>query len=175
LDWTARVAPHFAWDEVVTGTPEAVTVRRAGLANDANARAAMVKTCAMAEWIRGLVGRSVRITSGYRGPERTGSQHDTGHALDIQVDGMTPLELLELVHANRASSPHPLRQVIAESLHTNPLTLEKPMAGRCGVWLHVAIATGEWKRPSTLPWATSVAPASGRRVYAAWRPNNTTC
>lgn len=168
MDWTANVAPHFAWDDVVTGTPEAVTVRRAGLAADANAQAAMAKTCAVAEWIRGLVGRPVRITSGYRGPERTGSQHDTGHALDIQVDGISALDLLEIVHASWASSPHPLRQVIAESLHTGALTLARPMAAKCGVWLHVAIATGEWRRPSTLPWATSVAPVSGRRVYAAW-------
>jgi hypothetical protein len=170
LDWTANVAPHFAWSEVVTGTPEAVTVRRAGLADDANARAALAKTCVVAEWIRGLVDCPIRITSGYRGPERTGSQHDTGHALDIQVDGISALELLELVHAHADEAPHPLRQVIAESLHTSVLTLEKPMAARCGVWLHFAIATGEWRRPSTLPWATSVAPVSGRRMYAAWAP-----
>jgi hypothetical protein len=173
LDWTALIAPHFAWDEVVTADPnkpEVLAARRAALASDSNARAAMTKTIAVAEWIRGLVDAPVRITSGYRGPERTGSQHDTGHALDIQVDGLSALELLELVHAHAGEAPHPLRQVIAESLHTSPLTLEKPMAEHCGVWLHVAIATGEWRRPSTLPWATSVAPVSGRRAYAAWAP-----
>jgi hypothetical protein len=170
VDWTAKITPHFAWDELVTGTPEAVTVRRDGLAADDNARAAMTKTVEVAEWIRGLVGRPVRITSGYRGPDATGSQHDTGHALDLQVDGMSVLELLELVHTNQTSSPHPLRQVIAESLHTSRLTLDKPMAPKCGVWLHVAIATGIWRRPSTLPWATSVAPVSGRRQYVAWAP-----
>lgn len=168
MDWTANVAPHFTWDEVVTGTPEAVTVRRAGLAADANARAAMTKTCAVAEWIRGLTGRPVRITSGYRGPERTGSQHDTGHALDLQVDGIGALELLRLVYDHRDASPHPLRQVIAESLHTSRLTLDKPMEPKCGVWLHIAIRTGAWARASTLPWATSVAPVSGDRVYSAW-------
>ena len=168
MDWTAKIATNFTWDEVVTGTPEAVTARRAGLAKDANALAAMSKTCAVAEWIRGLTGRPVRITSGYRGPRATGSQHDTGHALDLQVDGIGALELLELIHANRSSSPHPLRQVIAESLHTSALTLEKPMAPKCGVWLHIAIRTGAWARASTLPWATSVAPVSGDRIYSAW-------
>ena len=172
MDWSAKIAPHFAWSEVVTADPNKPQVladRRAALAADSNARAAMTKTIAVAEWIRGLVDAPVRITSGYRGPEQTGSQHDTGHAVDLQVDGMTVLDLIRLVYDNRDDSPHPLRQVIAESLHSDPVTLELHMAPECGVWLHVAIATGQWARESTRPWATSVAPTSGKRVYRTWR------
>ncbi len=161
MDWSAKIAPHFAWSEVVTADPNKPQVladRRAALAADSNARAAMTKTIAVAEWIRGLVDAPVRITSGYRGPDQTGSQHDTGHAVDLQVDGMTVLDLMRLVYDNREDSPYPLRQVIAESLHVDPVTLELHMAPKCGVWLHVAIATGQWARESTRPWATSVAP-----------------
>ena len=172
MDWSAKIAPHFAWSEVVTADPNKPQVladRRAALAADSNARAAMTKTIAVAEWIRGLVDAPVRITSGYRGPEQTGSQHDTGHAVDLQVDGMTVLDLIRLVYDNRDDSPYPLRQVIAESLHSDPVTLELHMAPGCGAWLHVAIATGQWARESTRPWATSVAPTSGKRVYRTWR------
>lgn len=173
MDWSAKIAPHFAWSEVVTADPnkpQVLAARRDALAADSNARAAMTKTIAVAEWIRGLVDAPVRITSGYRGPEQTGSQHDTGHAVDLQVDGMTALELMRLVFDNADDSPHPLRQVIAESTHTEPLMLGSVsmMPGR-GIWLHVAIATGQWARESTRPWATSVAPTSGKRVYRTWR------
>ena len=173
MKWASKITPNFTWAEVVTAPtdkPQLLAERRIGLAGDANAQAAMTKTVEVAEWIRGLVGRPVRITSGYRGPDVTGSQHDTGHALDLQVDGVTVLDLIRLVHDYAADSPHPLRQVIAESMHSDPVTLALHMAKGCGVWLHVAIATGIWRRPSTLPWATSVAPVSGRRQYVAWAP-----
>ncbi len=172
MDWSAKIAPHFTWAEVVTADPNKPQVladRRAALAADSNARAAMTKTIAVAEWIRGLVDAPVRITSGYRGPEQTGSQHDTGHAVDLQVDGMTVLDLMRLVYDNREDSPYPLRQVIAESLHADPVTLGLHMAPGCRVWFHVALAIDQWARESTRPWATSVAPTSGKRVYRTWR------
>ena len=172
MDWSAHVAPHFAWSETVTANdPGVLEARRRALAADPAAQAAIVQVASVAEWIRGLVGKPVRITSGYRGPREEGSQHDTGHALDLQVDGLTALELLALVYANRAASPIPLRQVIAESNLSNVASLAKPMAKGGGTWLHVAIATGEWTRPSSKPWCTSTAPAPGRpRQYPAWTP-----
>lgn len=173
MDWSAQVGPHFTWSETVTAkTPERLEARRRALAADPVAKAAITDAIAVAEWIRGLTGgKPVRITSGYRGPARSGSQHDTGHALDLQVDGMSPLELLALVYAHRAEAPVALRQVIAESDLTDEASLSRPMRRGGGTWLHVAIATGEWARPSVKPWCTSVAPADGgRRQYPAWTP-----
>jgi hypothetical protein len=172
MDWSARVGPHFTWEETVTADkPEILAARRRALAADAGAQRALEKMVAVAEWVRGLVGgRPVRITSGYRGPRRTGSQHDTGHALDLQVDGMSALELLALMYEHRASAPYPLRQVIAESMHADPASLSAPMRKGGGCWVHAAIATDEWARPSSKPWATSCAPRSGNRLYLAWSP-----
>ena len=172
MDWSAHVAEHFTWSETVTASTDALlAARRRALAADPVAQAAMTKTASVAEWIRGLVGKGVRVTSGYRGPTRSGSQHDTGHALDLQVDGMTPLELLALVHAHRDEAPVQLRQVIAESNLTDAASLNRPMRKGGGTWLHVAIFEGEWARPSSKPWCTSVAPANGgNRQYPAWTP-----
>lgn len=171
MDWTAHVGPHFTWSEVVTATdPARLEARRVALAADPAAQAAIADVVQVAEWIRGLVGRPVRVTSGYRGPSLTGSQHDTGHALDLQVDGMTPLELLALVYAHRHEAPVGLRQVIAESNLTDRASLARAMREGGGTWLHVAIATGPWTRPSSKPWCTSVAPTTGRRQYPAWSP-----
>lgn len=171
IDWADPVAPSFRWHELVTGeTDTIIGARRRGLAADPAAVRAATQLAETLQWVRALVDAPVRITSGYRGPTRTGSQHDTGHAADIQVDALSPLELLGMLHAAADHAPHPLRQVIAESLHTDRASLGRPMIKGSGLWLHVAIGTGEWSRPSTLPWATSVAPTSGRRRYVAWEP-----
>lgn len=168
INWTDNIGPNFAWSEVVTADDAAtLAARRAALSADPAAQAAMRKVIEVAEWVRGLVDRAVHINSGYRGPRRNGSQHDTGHALDLRVDDISPLDLMALVYEHRDSSPVRLRQVIAESNHTDPDTLTTPMRAGGGTWVHVAIATGPWTRPSTLPWATSVAPVSGPRRYVA--------
>ena len=56
MDWSAKIAPHFAWSEVVTADPNKPQVladRRDALANDSNARAAMTKTIAVEpRWLR---------------------------------------------------------------------------------------------------------------------------
>jgi hypothetical protein len=174
MDFAANVGPHFRWSETVTADPnkpQVLEARRRAMAADPAAQRAMAAVIEVAEWVRDLVGgRPVRLTSGYRGPVASGSQHDTGHALDLQVDGFTVLDLLTLVYEHRAESPVPLRQVIGESLHTDPATLRARIARGCGTWLHVAIATDQWARPASKPWATSCAPRSGDRQYVAWRP-----
>lgn len=172
IDWSDRVAPSFRWSELVTGeSDQIIGARRHALAADSAAVRAATQLAETLQWVRDLVGAPVRVTSGYRGPTRTGSQHDTGHAADIQVDGLTPLQLLGMLHAAADHSPHPLRQCIAESLHTDAGSLSRPMAKGSGLWVHAAIGTGEWARPSTRPWATSIAPTSGPRLYRTWRPS----
>lgn len=173
LDWNARAAPNFEWSEFVTsitGSQTQIAERRAGLEADPAAQAAIRQVAEVCQWVRSLVGAPVRVTSAYRGPRARGSQHDTGHAADLQVDGMSVLDLMGMVYAVREHSPHPLRQVIAESNHTATSSLSRPMARGSGMWLHIAIRTGVWERPSTRPWATSVAPVEGDRVYRTWRP-----
>lgn len=57
------------------------------------------------ELLRAAIGRPIRITSGYRSPETNAkvdpnapkSQHISGRAADIVVDGMNLLSLLEAV------------------------------------------------------------------------------
>jgi hypothetical protein len=80
---------------------------------------------------------------------------------------MSPRALLALIRGAADKAPYPIRQVIAETMSVDVETLDLPMGRATGRWVHVAIATGEWARPSTLPWATSAAPTSGRRRYIA--------
>lgn len=165
IDWSAKVTPHFGWGEFVTG--EAIDSRRRGLAASTGAQSGIKQLADVLEGLRMVLDAPIRITSGYRGPTQTGSQHDTGHAVDIQVDGMKVLDLLGLVYGWSEQSPHPLRQVGAESLGRS---LDVVMARGSGVWLHLAVRTGPWTRPSVKPWFTSVAPVSGRRLYVDWSP-----
>lgn len=54
--------------------------------------------------VRDLLGKPIKITSGYRTPEHnraiggsTGSYHLTGQAADIQVPGMTPKQVADFL------------------------------------------------------------------------------
>jgi len=111
--------------------------------------------------IRGLVrervpGAVVRVTSGLRGGSGS-SQHDTGHAADIRVDGVSPMFLFGLILANQAkigAACGGLRQVIAETTH-DASALDGMMAPGSGRWVHVAVmgvGDEKWTRPTAKPW-----------------------
>jgi len=127
----------------------------------------------VAEVIRELVGKPVRVTSGLRMPSGSPtSQHEVGQALDIQVGGMTPRQLLRVIRtaAEQGALPHRLRQVIAESLHGTAADLDQPMGKGSGRWVHVAVegVDGErWSTGARLPWALSWDPPTAQRVYVA--------
>jgi hypothetical protein len=114
--------------------------------------------------IRNEVGGAVRITSGLRAGNGK-SQHHHGQAADIQVDGVSPLALIALIHRHRA--PMKLRQVIAETTG-DEASLSLPMGKGTGRWVHVAIM-GEtaYNRPSGDPWMTCHR-VGGSDLYRAW-------
>lgn len=171
---TDRLSPHIAAVEFVAGsradqrgTKWADRLPLMTAERTAEAR----RLCAVLELVRELAGKPVWITSGIR--PGIGSQHCHGQAADIQIRGMSPRELIRLIWQHRERMPHKLRQVIAESLHTDPASLDRPMDEGSGVWVHVAILGAPGQRYATrtdAAWLASTAPTSGKRVYAAWSP-----
>lgn len=113
------------------------------------------------------VGRSIRITSSLRSGDGS-SQHHHGQAADIQIDGLSPLDLTEIIHHHRARMN--LRQVIAETTAKDPADLGRPMGQGSGRWVHVAIRGRNGQRfadAAGTSWATH---AEDGRGYPAWRP-----
>ncbi len=172
---TDRLSPHVAAVEFVAGTVKAKRANkwaeRAGLLVGERLLEAR-RVCEVVEAVRELVGRPVYLTSGIR--PGSGSQHNAGQAADIQVWGMTPLELLALIWQHRERMPHQLRQVIAETTHADRSGLSAPMGDGLGGWVHVAIlGARSYATAASKPWATHTASDGGS--YPEWRPNNTTC
>jgi len=157
--------PHFTWAELTVRRG----VRGADLAHLTPAtRAALARLAQVLEAIRREVGQPLRVTSGYRHGDPL--QHGAGQAADIQADGLSPLYLLRLVRrmSNAGALPHPLRQVIAESLHGDEQSVSEPMGEGSGQWLHVAIlgVSGEQFASQTRSqWMVSWDPTDGARVY----------
>ena len=160
-----RPAPHFTWAELtIRGGIQGVDLPHL----TAPIRARLIRIAAIAEAIRMDVGRVVHVTSGYRhGDPR---QHGAGQAMDIQVEGMTPLELIGRIHrlASTKRLPHPLRQVIAET-RQGAAALSRAMVHKEPRWVHIAVLglDGEpFDTPSQTPWLTS---PDGER-YLRWSP-----
>jgi hypothetical protein len=162
---TDRPTPHFTWSEL--------TVRRgvpgAELAHvTRDTRAELVRVAEVLEAIRAAIGKPLRVTSAYRhGDPR---QHGAGQAADVQADGVSPLALLRLVRELHAAGrlPHPLRQVIAESLHGDPSACDRPMGEGSGQWLHVAIRGSvghKFADDTASAWLLSWQPANRDREY----------
>lgn len=171
---TDRLSPHVAAVEFCAGS---VVAKRANkwaeraplLTGQALVEARRV--CEVVEVIRGIVGKPIYLTSGIR--PGSGSQHNAGQAADIQVWGMTPLELLALIWQHRERMPHRLRQVIAETVHGRD-GLSAPMGDGLGGWVHVAIlGARSYATAASKPWATHT--ASDGDSYPEWRPSNTIC
>lgn len=157
--------PHFTWAEL--------TVRQGKQGADlsrltASAKASLTRLAQVLEVIRSAVAKPIRVTSAYRHGDAL--QHGAGQAADIQVDGMSPLDLLRLVRraANAGLLPHPIRQVIAESLHGDEASVSEPMGEGSGQWLHIAIMGREgepFARPANSAYLASWDPTDGARVY----------
>jgi len=112
-------------------------------------------------------GRSVRITSGLR-PGDGSSQHHHGQAADIQIDGLSPLDLIAVIYHHRARTT--LRQVIAETVSKDAADLTRPMGQGSGRWVHVAVRGRNGQRfayTAGAPWATH---AEDGRGYPVWSP-----
>jgi hypothetical protein len=157
--------PHFTWAELTTRRG----VQGADLARlTPSARAALTRLAQVLEAIRREVGQPLRVTSGYRHGDPL--QHGAGQAADIQADGLSPLYLLRLVRrmSNAGALPHPLRQIIAESLHGDEESVSEPMGEGSGQWVHVAIMGREgepFARAANSMWLSSWDPTDGARVY----------
>ena len=174
LDGSRGPSEHFTWAEAAA-RPDPAKARESliYLRGHANLWPAAVRLGEVAEVIRSLVGRPVRVTCGLRPPPIEGaltSQHQAGQAWDLQVDGLTPRALLKIIRtaADQGAFPHPLRQVIAESMHGTAADLDLPMGVGSGRWVHVAVlgVDGEpWGHLSRLPWALSWDPPSADRQY----------
>jgi hypothetical protein len=170
---TDRISKHFAAVELIAQTepgPERDRkwAQRSPLATPAVLNA-LEALAADLEVIRAIAGKPIRITSGLR--PGSGSQHNHGQAVDIQIDGMTPLALIALIWQHRERMPHRLRQVIAETLSADADGLDKPMGKGMGGWVHVAIVglpSGPYAGAASKPWATHTA-ADGDG-YPAWSP-----
>lgn len=111
-----QLSKHFALSEFTDSN----TARARGIKNDPGpAHLANLRRVAIGlEWARSILGRPIRLTSGYRSPalnaavggSRT-SDHANGLAADITVSGMSALEVARQL----ADSPMQFDQLIYES------------------------------------------------------------
>ena len=161
-DPTHRVTAHLTALEVVARTEpgEQRDRRWADRSKLTDAQAGnLAQVAAAVEWVRGLVGRPIRVTSGFRAGDP--KQHGDGSALDIQVDGMSPLELAWLIRRHASEMPS-LRQVIAEARKTG---LTGPMGQGTNRWVHVAVHSARW--PSGRDWLETSDGSSYQALRAA--------
>jgi len=124
------VTPHFAWSEFTC---------RSGHQVPAELRPNVLRLCEQLEVLRAHLGKSIRITSGYRDPDYNAaiggakrSRHMTGEAADIRVAGMGAGELLvvveDLIHRG--------------DLHVGGVGVYLPRDRRPLGWLHLDVRPG---------------------------------
>ena len=111
-----NLSPHFTLQEM----ERSQTAIRHGIINKANVRQtkALTDLCVnVLEPLRTLVNKSINIQSGFRNPTVNSlvggsatSQHMKGEAADINVEGMTPSELFDIIR----NSSLPYDQLIDE-------------------------------------------------------------
>ena len=170
---TDKISPHFAAVELIAQTEPGADrdrkwAQRSPLATPAILNA-MEALAGDLEVLRAIAGKPIRVTSGLR--PGSGSQHNHGQAVDIQIDGMSPRALIALIWQHRERLPHRLRQVIAETLSADPDDLYQPMGKGSGRWVHVAIVglpSGPYAGAASKPWSTHC--ASDGQSYPAWAP-----
>ena len=155
----AKWSPHIAGVELVAPGREALLTDERGRS--------LYLLAADLEIIREAAGgKPIRITSGLRPVIGAGagarSQHVEGQAVDIQIDGLTPLELEALIYQQRARLH--VRQVIAET-RAGVADLSKPMSKGGGRWVHVAIL-GPGFGVTSSAWLTS----GDGSTYRRWSP-----
>lgn len=111
-----NLSSHFTLQEM----ERSQTAIRHGIINkaDTSQKKALVDLCLnILEPLRTLVGKSINVQSGFRNPTvnslvggSSTSQHMKGQAADINVEGMTPTELFDLIR----NSTLPYDQLIDE-------------------------------------------------------------
>lgn len=111
-----NLSPHFTLQEM----ERSQTAIRHGILNKADARQtkALTDLCVnVLEPLRTLVNKSINIQSGFRNPTVNSlvggsatSQHMKGQAADINVEGITPSELFDIIR----NSSIPYDQLIDE-------------------------------------------------------------
>ena len=126
---TIRLSEHFTLAELTVSE----TAARRGLDNSPppSALGNLVRLAATLEQVRGLIGRPIIVTSGYRSVHvnelvngSTGSAHITGRAADIIAPAFgSPLALA--------------RAIEASGMRYDQLILE------FGRWVHIAIAADD--------------------------------
>lgn len=97
-----QLSEHFTLDEFV----QSDTAIRLGIDNTPTPEALenLKRLSTMLEQVRGILGRSITINSGYRCPElnkavkgQPSSQHQVGCAADIRVSLMTPDQVVKAI------------------------------------------------------------------------------
>jgi hypothetical protein len=110
-----KLSDHFTLEELT----HSEIGERKGLDNTPNATetANLVRTAALLEQVRELLGKPIMINSAYRSKSvndavgsKDSSQHRIGCAADIRIPGMTPKQVVEAI----ISSDIPYDQVIRE-------------------------------------------------------------
>lgn len=110
-----NLSNHFTLEELT----HSEIGERKGLDNTPNATetANLVRTAALLEQVRELLGKPIMINSAYRSKavndavgSKDSSQHRIGCAADIRIPGMTPKQVVEAI----ISSDIPYDQVIRE-------------------------------------------------------------
>lgn len=111
-----NLSPHFTLQEMENSQ---IAIRN-GIINKADTRQinSLTQLCInILEPLRALVGKSVNVQSGFRNPTVNSlvggsatSQHMKGEATDINVEGMTPAALFDLIR----NSTLPYDQLIDE-------------------------------------------------------------
>jgi hypothetical protein len=140
---TVQLSPHFTVAEL--SRSEAAARRGIDNTPDAEALENLRALCVnVLEPLRAAVGKPLRIISAYRGPKANAavggsktSQHMTGEAADVEVDGMDNNQLAKLV----VSLKLPFDQLIAEFVEPSV-----PGSG----WVHVSHKRGGPQRGQVL-------------------------
>lgn len=162
VDRALRLAPHIGLAELVDLGRSDRQHRWALLTPER--LVSLTQLAGVLERLRAAVGsRPIRITSGLRERGARASQHEVGQAADIQIDGMSPIEVMTALADIEHELDVRLRQVIAESEH-GEAGLRQPMAAGSGRWVHVAILGPDYGSTSRA-WLTW--PGSG--PYIDWR------
>jgi len=154
----AKWSPHIAGSELVAPGREE-------LLDDERGRSLYLLAADLEVIREAAGGKPLRITSGLRPVISAGagsrSQHVEGQAADIQIDGLTPRELIAIIYHHRARLH--ARQVIAET-RAGIADLSQPMAKGGGRWVHYAIMGPGFSDAQT--WLTS----GDGKTYSRWAP-----
>lgn len=165
------LSPHFIAWEFLTSTG-GVRGDRVHLLTPARLDS-LCRVVDVLEELRAGFDRPIRITSGLRPPTSTPSQHHEGQAADIQIDGVSPIEVMRWLWRRWHGTKDPLvRQIIGETMKPGLGDLDLPMAAGSGRWVHIAVfGATPYVAPSVKPWCVSCLPPAGeQRKYPAWSP-----